>query len=255
MKKHTFTSRHWLLAIPFLSLAVLPQTVFAQEKSDGGDLETLFSGKSQPISLKMKDLDSAVWRRVKISGGSEKKEDGGLAGMLGSMFGGGAGGGEGMGGMMSALLGPMFSGVSTAGPNVYYTRGKTVVLGSETYLVAYQPQIKDLDFAALMKMKDMAAPPTPKPLTPETLLVMSLLNLHTIGNLSNIQPFNLQTEITESETAVTALAEIAKEQETEKKDKNLFDPEEAAPAPAKPAPPKAKPVTPKKKPSSAKRSG
>jgi len=243
-----------MVAAAFVSLAVLPQTLFAQEKSSGGDLETLFSGKSQPISLKMKDLDSAAWRRVKIGGGADKKEDGGLGGMLGAMFGGG-GAGEGMGGMMSALLGPMFSGVSTAGPNVYYTRGKTIVLGNETYLVAYQPQIKEVDFATIMKMKDMSAPPTPKPLTPDTVLVMSLLNLHTIGNLTGIQPFDMQMEITESEAAAAAVAEIAKEQGAEKKDKSLFDPDEAPVEPTKPAPPKAKPAAPKKKPSGSKRSG
>lgn len=246
MKALSLNSRLWMLLPAFVSLAALPQAGFAQEKS--GNLEDLFGGRSHPISLKMKDLDGSVWRRIKI-GGSDKKDDaGGLGGLMGAMFGGGGGGEEGMGGFMSALMGPMLSGISTAGPNVYYTRGQTIVLGSETYLVAYQPKTKEIDFGMIMKMKDVNTLPPPKPLTLESPLVMSLLNLRTVGHLNGIQPVDVQAEIAESEAAAQMVAEIAKDQE---KEKNIFD--EPADPPVKPTPPKTAPAKPKKKPT--KRSG
>ena len=205
------------LGVALFLIGAVTAGVSAQEKpaptQPAGELEGLFGGRAQPLALKMKDLDVAGWRRIKISGSPDKKEDGGLGGLMGAMLGGGGGG---LGGMMGSMVGSMLSGTSTAGPDVFYTRGQTIALGGETYLVAYQPQTKDIDFGMLMKMKDSASPPPPKPLTPDSPLVMSLLNLHAIGNLTGIRPFDLQAEIADSEALSKAMAEVAKEQSKEK---------------------------------------
>lgn len=240
MNAFSRTYRPWMVWAAFACLSIAPQAGFAQDKGHSGDLETLLSGPASAVTLKMKDLASPGWRRLKVSGGSEKKEDSSL-GMLGAMFGGG---GEGMGGLMSSLLGPMLSGVSTAGPDVYYTRGQTLVMGGDTFLIAYQPETKAVDFSMLMKMKDMDSPPPPKPLTQDSPLAMSLLNLHTIGHLTGIQPVDVAQEIAASEESAKTIAELAKEEAKDKKDDALFDPDTE---PAKPAAkPAAKPTTKKK---------
>src|SRR5579859_4901068 len=108
----------------------------------------LLAGTEPPLSMKLKDLNGD-WRRMGVSGGADM----------------------GMGGYM-AMLASMFSGMGLGG-GIYYTRGDTVTIGSETYIIAYSPKTPKIDFAAL---RHASEPPAPEKLTPDTTLTLSLLN-------------------------------------------------------------------------------
>ena len=133
-------------------------------RADNADLKDLLSGKHVPLALKLKDLDGS-WRRVRVS----PSDTGTFFAMYGALLGG-------------------------AGAGVYYTKGDVVLLAGETYVIAYQHQIKPVDTMALMRS---GAPPEPETLTPETPLTLALIQLHTAGTLGDIRPFNLDEEIAE----------------------------------------------------------
>src|SRR5579884_34938 len=133
----------------------------------------LLSGTEPPLTMKLKDLNGD-WRRMNVTGASE----------------------IGMGGYM-AMLTSMVSEMGMGG-GVYYTRGDTVTIGSETYIIAYSPKARKLDFSVLMHS---SAPPAPEKLTPDTTLTLSLLNQRSIGSLTDIRPFDMNEEIGASTTA------------------------------------------------------
>ncbi|HVF11147.1 MAG TPA: hypothetical protein VNA16_10110 [Abditibacteriaceae bacterium] len=133
-------------------------------------LQALLSGQGFPLTLKLKDLNGE-WRCVTISGQSD-------------------------------ISGPM--GVSAAMLNEagsYYTRGQTVAVARETYLVAYHAGGKPAGFATLMRAGAAARPALEK-LTPETTLSLALLNLRTSGSFKGIRVFDLQREIGGAEKVV-----------------------------------------------------
>jgi hypothetical protein len=96
----------------------------------------------------------------------------------------------------------------------YYTKGQNITIGTETYVVAY----------SLLNVVET--------ITPDTLLGLSLLNLRTIGSLSNIRAFEIakETKILAKQLAILKFA-------------NIFDPtaEPKAPPPEI-DPPQKKPV-------------
>jgi hypothetical protein len=152
-----------------LLLVTVAAMVATPAYSQGPDLKDLLSGRNIPLTLKLKDLN-ADWRRVSIGGAESGGYSQLLTGMLGSLLGGAGGGG-------------------------YYTKGDTVALGGETYLIAYRTHVKEIDFTALMRGGGDAGPPKPEPLTPDTPLTLSLLNLRSVGSISDIRPFNLEQEV------------------------------------------------------------
>ena len=86
--------------------------------------------------------------------------------------------------------------------SVRYTRGQTVELGGESYLVAY-----GRSSAPIMKMLEQAEqdgegldPMKLLTVTPETVVMLQLLNVRTIGYMDEIRPFNRQ-EITSANAA------------------------------------------------------
>lgn len=232
MKTFAVSRRPLALMTALFAVVALPLPLAAQDKAapapGTGDLEALLSGHTFPMNLKMKDLDAATWRRIKI-GNSDKKSDSNLSGLglLGILSGGNMGG----------MLGSILSGISTAGPDVYYTRGQMITLAGVTYLVAYQPETKEIDFGMLLLMKDSDTPPPPKPLTPDSPLVMSLLNLQTIGSLTGVRPVDMQAEIADSQARVKMVQELAKKPESSLAEPDL---KALAPASASPAAPAAK---------------
>jgi|GEM_PF-5415672 len=133
------TAMGWLLAA---AIATSSQVSFAAELPD------LISGNRFPLTLKLRDLNNE-WRGFSMSG---QYEMGDWMQTFSSLFG-------------------------TSASNLYYTKGQTVSVGNETYLVAYRIESK------------------PEKLTAETSLTLSLLNLRTIGSLNNIRLFNLQQEV------------------------------------------------------------
>jgi hypothetical protein len=75
------------------------------------------------------------------------------------------------------ISGPNETGETIFSRNNYYTKGETVTVGSETYMIAYHFH------------------PTLDKITAVAELTLSLLNLRTIGSLNNIHEFNLEQEI------------------------------------------------------------
>jgi hypothetical protein len=74
----------------------------------------------------------------------------------------------------------------------YYTKGQSISIGSETYVVAY----------SLLSIVETIAP--------DTSLSLSLLNLRTIGSLSNIRVFDIakETKILAKQLAILKFANI-----------------------------------------------
>jgi thiol-disulfide isomerase/thioredoxin len=121
----------------------------------------LLSGKEAPLTLKLKDLDSS-WRVFTASSSSYEN-------ILASAMSGGAG-------------------------NRIFTKGDTVTVGTDVFLVTYKADPPDM--ASLF---GGGGPPKPKPLTLNTILRLSLLNLHALSAMDGIRVFDLK-EITAAPT-------------------------------------------------------
>jgi hypothetical protein len=223
--------------------AVIALSAASPASSQGTDLKELLSGKTAPLSVKLKDLN-ADWRRMSIRG--PKQEGGSLSGLVGQLA----------GGFMGAMFGGGGDAMASLAPDKpYYTQGQTLTLGSETYLVVYRPQTTRVDFSTLMKLGEGGKLPPIEKLTPDSSLSLSLLNIRNIESLSDIRPFNMEQEIAEAEKAAEAEAELRKQFEEGPAGLGGLGgaavPEEVAipepPAPKPAAKPKPKP-TPKKKP-------
>ncbi|WP_299406141.1 hypothetical protein [Acaryochloris sp. IP29b_bin.148] len=149
-----------------------------------------------PMRLQLKTLDSS-WQRLSLS-----QDSVGPAMLFG----------------MSGLL------QSALRANLYYTQGQTITLGKQKYLVVYRPQGSDLTLRELLQSGRNKSPEELiTVLTPDTQLVLSLINLAKIESLQDIQPFDLQKEIRESKQALP------------KKPKSI-DPPKASPQPTNPSP-------------------
>lgn len=143
------------------------------------DFKDLLYGNSTPLTLKLKDLN-ADWRRMSVGGQSDA---GGAMGMLSSMFGGGG---------------------SSSG-TAYYTKGQAVNVAGETYIVAYKANLKQPNLLKMMMTSDKSSSKTPdlsqmmpEKLTADSVLSLSLLNLRTSGNITDIRPFDMAQEIADS---------------------------------------------------------
>lgn len=125
----------------------------------GASFAQLMSGKSIPLKLKLKDL-TRDYRRIALGGQSDPWSM--------QMQ------------MMAARIGVELG--------VYYTKGQTVTLGGETYLVAYRPQVTLPAEIWNFHGQDALAETT-RP-GPDTTLALSLLNLRTSGSLNDVRPFD-----------------------------------------------------------------
>jgi hypothetical protein len=146
----------WFLAVSTCSFPVNAETV---------DLKDLLAGTRAPLDHKLKDLDHS-WRRISLAGSSDAFN-------------------------YLAAYARLFG---TTGNSFYYTKGETVPVAGETYLIAYRSQTKAPDMSAVLRG---GTPPPPEPLTPETPLALSLIQLRTAGSLTDIRPFNLEQELAE----------------------------------------------------------
>lgn len=165
-----------IYALALLALLALARPALCQT-TNIADLSQLLQGDREPLTHKLSDLDGA-WRRLSLGG---SVEGGNPASAYLSLF-------TGMGGASDA----------------YYTQGRLVTVAGETYLVAYRRQTKPIDFAALMRSGGQNDFPKPEPLTPDTVLSLSLLNLRTAGSLNDIRPFDMQQEMTATQQAASA---------------------------------------------------
>jgi|GEM_PF-1430422 len=153
----------WMLPLPARS-----QTAAGIEPVTFVDL---LGGKTLALSMKFKELDGE-WRTF-TSGGD-------------------AAGFEQFFMMIAMSEGMPFS------KSAYYTRGRTITIGTETFLVAYRQEQEPFDFRQAMMGRgwDGDEMPEAEPLTPETTLHLSLLNLRTLGAILDIKPFDMEKEMT-----------------------------------------------------------
>ncbi|MBV9851884.1 MAG: hypothetical protein JO250_19630 [Armatimonadetes bacterium] len=154
--------------LPILLLFALTGLARPAVCQEPAGLRALLSGNAAvPLTIKLSDLNGD-WRRVPVG---LPADSGNMMAMYATLFSGGAG-------------------------DVYYTKGDTVTVGVDQFLVAYHVPTPKIDFQALERSGGQ--PPKPVKLTPDTTLSLSLLNLHTVNSLSDIRPFDLQREIAES---------------------------------------------------------
>jgi signal peptidase I len=133
----------------------------------------IFADLQVPLTLQLKTLD-ATWKRLKFSKNESENSNYSYFGFF-SIF-------------QSALR-----------TDVYYTQGKTVTINQQQYLVVYRPEGIEISLTDLMKSsKSEDIESLRKELTPESNLVLSLINLSSFDSLQDIQTFNLQQEIDES---------------------------------------------------------
>lgn len=153
--------------------------------AQGSEVKILFSDANVPTSMKLKDLNHD-WRRFKLVGQLD----------------------------LPTLI-AQFSEMSTPGAGILYTRYESVTMNTETYLIAYQAPTKPIDLAMMMGAYGRKPAPKEK-LSPDTTLVLSLINLRTAGSLTEVQPFDLDRELAASHEQDVAAARLsAGQQETE----------------------------------------
>jgi hypothetical protein len=152
-------------------------------------LVNVFNGNVVPTTIKLRDL-TPVWRAMGTNGPVEF-------------------------GNLQAVITTSAGGSFAAS---YYSRGQTITIGSETYIVAY----------SLLSLVDK--------ITPETPLNLSLLNLRTVGSLSNIRTYDVakETKILEKQLAIIKLANVF--------DPTAGTPDEKPPIEAVPVPDTTKPA-------------
>jgi hypothetical protein len=91
---------------------------------------------------------------------------------------------------------------SVRGTGGYYTKGQTVRIDGVQYLVAYH-QAPRAPSAILGNLPE----PLP-PITADTRIEMTLVNLRTTTMLSNVHPFNLKQEIEDRQVLIAAIARL-----------------------------------------------
>jgi hypothetical protein len=123
----------------------------------------LLTGKEVPLTLKLKELNSE-WRSLSIGGSDDKNEMNmlqqlmqmGMMSEIGKDKGKAPGGNDPMTAMLGMqMLGGMFGGMFGGGSApVYYTQGRTVGLGGETFLVTYRYKQPEMNFLQLAMQAD-----------------------------------------------------------------------------------------------------
>jgi len=157
-------------------LAVLLVTGFAgQAVAQTMTFQEVLLGRTIPLTVKMKDLDE-TWRRMNTSGLAD-------------------------GSNPAVVYRAMFSGQLSGGG--FFTKGQTISIGNESYLVGYTIQGKPVDMSKMQMLMNRGAPTEPEKPTAQTLLGLALINVRSISNITDVRPFNLEAELTGVEAAGT----------------------------------------------------
>jgi hypothetical protein len=236
-----------------LAGAVLFLTLAAPAFGQSMDFQQLFSGKEFPHTLKLAELDGD-WRRVSI--GIAGAQKGGLSDMLGPLMQAGmmsdGDKGKGKNDAAAAMLGmsffsSLFGGGEKKEP-VYYTKGKTVTVGSETFLLAYcfeKPELNLMQLAADSekngKDPDFSKAAMDGRLTPESALTISLLNVKSITTLNSIRPFDMAQEIADSAKGGGGLMDLIAQEQAKDQAKETKSPAKPVAATSTPKKPAARP--------------
>ena len=172
MKRTRSRSALLLLA----TLLALSRPAFCQT-FNATDMGALLRGDQTPLTHKLSDLNG-TWRRFSTGSSTDVSQF-----YLGLMTGMGSN-------------------------DAFYTQGRTETFGGETYLIAYRRQMPPLDMAALMRAGSSQNQPKPIPLTPDTVLSLSLLNLRTTGSLDDIRAFDMPQEISASRQTASLMGDV-----------------------------------------------
>jgi hypothetical protein len=130
--------------------------------ASGATLSQVMAGRDLPLAITAKDLNSS-YRRITIAGQPD---------------------------IWSVQM--RAAGIDLG---LYYTRGNTVAVGGQTYLVAYRPQIR-IDPGMLNRHHGHGEEaPEPQRLRANTRLALSLLNLRSTDNLNDIRPFDAKQDL------------------------------------------------------------
>ncbi len=187
--------KSWILCAALVILAVPAR---AQE-----GLEALFTGKDFPPTLKLRDLNGS-WRRFTVT---TTDNQGSGNDMMSQLMQIGMMSDAGKGGASDAI--PTMAAMSLFGAAgkepVYYTTGRTITLGGDTFLVAYRykaPQVNFMQLAMESEKSGGKAPDFAKlseglRMTPESAVSLSLVNIRAISSLNGLRPFDLDQEIAE----------------------------------------------------------
>lgn len=144
-------------------------------------IKDALAAKVAPLSLKLSELNRD-WYRINVGVKSGPELTGANA---------------------RAYYGLMLGGM---GDNACYTRGDTVTIEGESFLIVYRLVTKPIDVTAMMRGGANAMPAPEKP-TPDSALSLALVNLRTVDGLSNIRPFDLEAELASGDTSDTAREE------------------------------------------------
>lgn len=137
----------------------------------GATMQEILLAKAVPMKLALKDLDQ-TWRRIRADEQLPASES------------------------VIAIAFDLRFGRSSS---VFYSKGQTVTIGNETYLVAYHPP-----FPVQIDNEDNDGPPQPLILTAESPLAPALLRLHSLARIGDIKPFDLAQELAANQRFVAA---------------------------------------------------
>jgi hypothetical protein len=131
-------------------------------------IQEALSGKTLPLTMKLKDLDE-TWRRVNVGGATDAANP-------------------------TAIYRAMFAGQMSG--STFFTKGQTIAIGSESYLVGYTLQGKAADVAKLQQVMRRGEMPEIEKPTAQTALALALMNMRAVNSLTDIKAFNLEAELT-----------------------------------------------------------
>ncbi len=151
------------------------------------DFMRLLQGKTNPPTLMLKDLGEG-WRRYSFSPINPQ----GLGGYLNFIYG------------MMGMVSP------TEGARAY-TKGETVTIGDQLFLITYTLRAKSMNPLMMGNMEATRSALKPDALTPDTKVYLSLINVKQSTGYFSIRAFDLQQEIKESEEAVKAAEKAQRE--------------------------------------------
>lgn len=199
-------------------------TLAAPVMGQSSEFQQLLSGKEFPLTLTLKELNGD-WRRLSIGGADAAK--GGMGDMMSQLMqmgmmsemGKNKGKEDPAGAMLGmSLLGGLFGGGGESKEPVYYTKGQTVTVGGETFLIAYRyqkPAMNFMQMAAAAQKNGQGPDPSQTAagkLSPESSLAISLINARNIASLNDIRPFNMEQEIAEGAQGGGGLMELFAQQ-------------------------------------------
>jgi len=165
-------------ALFFLALAVASPAWTA----DPTTFAQALAGQSIPFTRKLSDLNSD-WRRFTTSASADAPATSAT---------------------YLALLG-----AAGAGRNAYFTKGDTLNIEGEIFLIAYRLESKPVDIQALIRGGGPRGGQMPEPEkpTPDSPLALALLSIRSLGALNDIRPFELESELAGGDTSDAAREE------------------------------------------------